>query len=175
MNKVFWMKLSQTYTHSSPRRNFSKQMNLSDRTKLLGTWMIDCLVHCSCLPVTRLMTLCSNMKRDTAIPTRLISASELDETLISTFNRSVQILDAVTLILKIEGLNIEAKQRKLLSLKLLIFSVLVFQKILTSCPQMSFSHAVPRTFHLSLRMYPTMIFLFKTLRYCKIRMKDFTS
>lgn len=52
-------------------------------------------------------------QRDVAIPTRLISPSELDETLISIFNPSIQILGAVTSILKIEDLNIEAKQRKL--------------------------------------------------------------
>ncbi len=56
-----------------------------------------------------------------------ISASELDETLIYIYNPSIQILGAVTSILKIEDLNIEAKQRNL-SLKTLVFSVLVFQK-----------------------------------------------
>lgn len=64
-------------------------------------------------------------ERDVAIPIRFISASGLEETLISTFNLSIQILDAVISILKIEDLDIEAKQRKL-SLKSLVYSVLVF-------------------------------------------------
>lgn len=54
------------------------------------------------------------MERQTAIPS-LISVSELDETLISTFNLTIQILDAVTSIIKIEGLKTEAKQKTLKS------------------------------------------------------------
>lgn len=68
------------------------------------------------------------MERQTAIPS-LISVSELDETLISTFNLTIQILDTVTSIINIEGLKTEAKQRKRLSLKALVFSALVFQNI----------------------------------------------